>query len=395
MGLHLHSGPLASTQMAEVTRRDALKLGALGLVAAGCGGSDGPRTRAAPITAPALPPFDDRRPDGPATGLPRRVAWANTSETEIFVALGNGIEQAAEEQGLDYLTAVAANDPARNVDQIETFLARGIGALAIQPLDPAAQRPVLQQALDRGICVHGIITHPCTLQVAAGQYLIGFQQGKAAADYAKAKLGGRADVHYFNQDSLSPQLRLRHEGVLAGLKTAGGGVRVVSDLSARESDGSIEGGFALMNTVMQRHPDIKIVLGSDTLVTGAYRALEQTGRLSDDMYLAGVDGDTNALALVEQDGPYRASSAFAWSLIGYGMGRFAADWIAGREVPRVMVAESVLLDSPAKVDRYRADNADPARVFADRAAYERYVPLLGNVSHATRDRVWREEYVPR
>jgi len=381
-----------------VSRREALRLGALGLsgltatqALTGCG--ERPGTGATvPAPVPALARFDGDRPPGPRSGLPGRVAWVNTSDTEIFVALGKGIEAAAEHRDIEYLTAVAGNDPAKNVDQIETFLARGLGAMAVQPLDQVAQHPVLQRAVDQGICVQGIITHPSTLQIAAAQYRIGYRQGKAAADYATARLGGRAAVHYFNQDRLSPQLRRRHRGVLDGLRTAGGGVEVVSDLSANQSDGSIEGGFALMTTVMQSHPTIKIVLGSDTLVTGAYRALEQSGLLADDMYLSGVDGDSNALELVRQGGPYRASLAFAWQLMGFGMGQFAADWIDGKEIPRVMIAKSILLDSPARVAAYLADNAEPAGVFADRRRYERYLPLRGNVSYATRRTVWQQEY---
>ncbi|MDQ6745197.1 MAG: sugar ABC transporter substrate-binding protein [Actinomycetota bacterium] len=384
-----------------MSRREALRLAALGFsglaatsILTGCGRVSGAVSASSLAPVRALARFDASRPAGPRTGLPRRVAWANTSDTEIFVALGRGIETGAGDRGLEYLTAVAANDPAKNVDQMETFLARGVGGLAVQPLDQAAQRPVLARALRRGVCVQGIITFPSVLQIAASQYRIGYTQGRAAAVYALANLGGRADVVYFNQDRLSQQLRLRHRGVLDGLRTAGGGVRVVSDLSANEGDGSIEGGFTLMDTVFERHPGIKIVLGSDTLVTGAYRALQQTGRLSGDMYLSGVDGDSNALELVKQGGPYRASLAFSWGLMGYGLGRFAADWIDGKEIPRVMIAKSIVLDSRTSVDAYLAANADPAGVFADRERYERYLPLLGNVGHATRHAVWRQEYVP-
>jgi ribose transport system substrate-binding protein len=390
-----------ATTNPNLSRREALRLGALGLaglgatgVLAGCGRQSGAGWAGLLSPVPALARFDSSRPAGARTGLPGRVAWANTSDIEIFVALGRGIEAAARDRGMEYLTAVAAGDPAKNVDQMETFLARGIGGLAVQPLDETAQRPVLQRAWERGVCVQGIITHPCTLQIAASQYRIGYMQGKAAADYATAHLGGRADAHYFNLDATSPQLRLRHRGVLDGLKTAGDGVRVVSDLSGERAGSTYESAFALMSTVIQAHPQIKVILGGDSDVVGAYRALQQTGRLADDMYLSGVDGDSNALELVKQAGPYRASLAFAWQLMGYGMGQFAADWIDGKQIPRVMVAKSILLDSPARVDNYLAANADPARVFRERKRYEQYLPLLGNVSYATRRTVWQREYVP-
>lgn len=389
---------------APVSRRDALRIGAVGLsglltpvVGWGCGGGSEPatsaRARSGPAGSPALKPFDAGRPAGPRTGLPRRVAWANTTDSEDFAALGKGMQSAARERDLEYLTAIAFGDPARNVDQIETFLARGLGGLLVQPLDQTAQRPAMARALESGVCVQGIITHPSVLQIAADQYEIGFTQGKAAADHARSQLGGKAEVHYFNSDSLSPQLRLRHRGVLDGLRTGGDGIEVVSDIPPGER--SIEGGFATMNTVIQRHPGIKIVLGSDTFVAGAYRALEQSGRLTEDMYLGGVDGDANALSLIKQGGPYRASLGFAWQLMGYGMGQFAADWVEGKEIPRVVVAKAVLIDSPARVDSYLAANKDPAPVFADREHYEQYLPLLGNVGYATRRMVWREEYSPR
>jgi ribose transport system substrate-binding protein len=391
--------------MIDVSRREALRLGAMslsGLIAgpilAGCGTSSATsRAGVANVSGksgPALAPFDSSRPAGPATGLPHRIAWANTSDTEIFVALGAGMAAAAADTGLGYLTANAAGDPEMNVDQIDTFLARGVGGMTIQPLDPAAQTPVMLKALSQGICVIGIINHPCTLQIAASQYRIGFTQGKAAADYITSHLGGQATVFNMNQDQTAAQLALRNQGVLAGLKTGGRGVTVIDMYVDPAQAGSIQGAFTLMTTVMERHPQIDVVLGDDTPVVGAYRALQQTGALKKNMYFSGVDGDANSLALIKQGAPYRASLAFAWPLMGYGMGRFAADWIAGRQIPRIMVANTTLLDSPQKVDAFEADNADLKGTFSDSQRYEKYFPLLGNVSYASRHTFWNQDYVP-
>lgn len=388
----------------RLSRRDLLKLGVLAAssltastVLAACdsglGGMVGVDSAEQQVPIRNLAPFDATLPTGPATGLPRRVAWASTADAEFFLALGAGMEAASKDRGVQYLTAFSGDDPAKNLRQLELFLARGVGALAFQPLDSSAQRPVLEAALRQGVCVEGIITHPSTLQVAASQYNIGFTQGKAAADFALTRLQGTAKVHYFNLDTVSPQLKLRHAGVLDGLRTAGSGVSVVSDVTAPEI--GIANGAAIMSSVIHEHPDIKIVLGGDTLVVGAYRALEQAGKLSDDMYFSGVDGDKEALTLIKRGGPYRTSIAFGWRLMGYGLGQFAADWLDGKPIPRVMVAAPVVVDSPGDVDTYIADNANPAVVFADRNRYERYLPLLGNISYATRQTVWREAYVPR
>jgi ribose transport system substrate-binding protein len=391
--------------MIDLSRREALRLGAMGLsgliagpVLAGCGTSSTATTGAVTDVSDkpgiALAPFDSNGPAGAATGLPRRVAWANTADTQIFVALGNGIAAAAADTGLGYLTANAAGDPATNIGQIDTFLARGVGGMTIQPLDEAAQTPVMLNAISQGICVIGIINHPCTLQIAASQYRIGYAQGKAAADYITSHLGGRATVFNMNQDQTSPQLALRNQGVLAGLKTGGRRVNVI-DQFVSVADQSAAGAFTFMTTALQQYPGISVVLGDDTPVLGAYRAFEQTGALKESMYFSGVDGDANSLALIKQGGPYRASLAFAWPLMGYGMGRFAADWIDGREIPRVMVANTTLVDSPAAVAAFEDDNAELEATFSDRQKYENYFPLLGNVSYASRHTFWNQDYVPR
>lgn len=345
----------------------------------------------APVDETTLEAFVWDQDGGEVPELPNRISWANTSNAEFFLAFTRGMEAAAGDRDVEFLTAIADDNPERNIEQMESFLARGVGALMYQPLDMASQTPVLERALDEGIFVPGLISHPSTLQIAASQYDIGFLQGKAAADWAVENLGGVAKVHYFNLDTIGPQLILRHDGVLDGLATGGPGIEVVSDLTTGIST---EEGFEVMSTVLQAHPDINIVLGGDTLVLGALRALEQSGRDLSDVYLSGVDGDSQALEEVKKGGAFKASIAFAWQLMGYGIGQFSSDWLEGKEVPRIMVAAPTLINSPELVDEFLEVNANPSVVFDDRDRFETYLPLLGQVSYATRDTVWRSEFVP-
>ena len=383
--------------MSNVSRRSVLRLGAAtagGLLAAewltACGG--GPEAAPGALDPDKLARFASSSRTGGDTGLPSRVAWVPTADSEFFLALGRGMRQAATERGFEYLTATSGNDPALHVDQMGRFLDKGVGALAMQPLNPDADAEVLKRAIDRGVCTQGIITAPSTMQVVASQYQIGYDQGKAAADYCVAELGGEARVLYFNLDSASPQLRLRHKGVLDGLRTGGEGIEVVGDITVAEI--STSSGFNVMMTALQRYPEIDVVLGGDTIVVGAYQALKERGRLRDDMFLSGVDGDKDARALVKQGGAYKLSIAFAWSLMGYGLGQFGADWVEGREVPQLVVARGVQLDSASAVRRFEAAGEDPSAVFGDRARYEEYLPLYGNVSYETRREYWPSPVAP-
>jgi ribose transport system substrate-binding protein len=382
--------------LSVLSRREVLKLGAVGAAGllsldllTGCGGSSGRQTALDPN---ALKAFRAGGSKGGSTGLPARVAWASTSDSEFFLALGRGMQQAAAQRGVDYVTATSGNDPGKHVDQMNAFLQQGVGSLAMQPLNPDADSLVLQRAIDKGICAQGIITAPSTTQVVASQYQIGFDQGKAAADYVTAHLGGNAQVLYFNLDTASPQLKIRHSGVLDGLKTGGGGIEVVGDLTV--ADISTTSGFNTMMSALQTHGNIKVVLGGDTIVVGAFKALKDSGKLKDDMFLSGVDGDNEALDLVKEGGAYKLSIAFAWTLMGYGLGQFGADWIEGKEVPQLVVAKGVKLDSATAVNQFTSASADPASAFADRTRYEEYLPLYGNVSYATRHTYWTSPVDP-
>ncbi|CAM3879854.1 sugar ABC transporter substrate-binding protein [Smaragdicoccus niigatensis] len=378
-----------------MNRRTLLQLGALTVLSPSCStgnDSSGSSSSSAPEVSTAdLATFDSSLPAGPPTHLPRRAAWITTEEVEFFRQFGIGMNKAVASREVQYVEAYTTTNLVKNVRQLETALARGLGALAFQPSDYNAQLPVLEAALRQGVCLEGIITHPSTLQIAASQYDIGFRQGKGAADYALQHLNGLGRVHYTNSDTV-PQLKIRHLGVLDGLKTAGDAVEVVSDLTWKDTASENVKAFMV---ALAAHPEINIILGGDGFVAPAYRAMEADGKLRPDMYFAGIDGDAKALELIRQDGPYRSTLAFGWQLMGYGIGWFAADWIEGKQIPRVLVAESILLDSAASIDTYVADNNSPAAVFADRAKYERYCPLLGNVSYATRDTVWRKEYIPK
>lgn len=383
-----------------VSRRDLLRFGAAGAagllsldVLAGCSSeSDGGKGREAATDPDSLAPFRPDRGSGRSTGLRSRIAWASTADSEFFLALGRGMQEAATQRGIGYVTATSGNDPAKHVEQMNGFLEEGVGAMAMQPLNPDADSLVLQRAIDKGVCTQGIITAPSTMQVAASQYQIGFDQGKAAADYVTANLGGNAKVLYFNLDTASPQLQIRHRGVLEGLATGGDGIQVVGDLTV--ADISTTSGFNTMMSALQTHADIKVVLGGDTIVVGAFKALRDSGKLTDDMFLSGVDGDREALDLIKAGGAYKLSIAFAWSLMGYGLGQYGADWIEGKEVPRIIVAKGVKLDSADAVTRFAAAGEDPASVFADRKRYEEYLPLYGNVSHADRHTYWTSPVDP-
>jgi ribose transport system substrate-binding protein len=320
---------------------------------------------------------------GEIPDLPRRIAWANTSDAEFFLAITNSIQMAAEDRDLEFITAIANDDSAKNIEQINTFLQRGIAALCIQPLDANAQAPLMQQAIDQGIAVLSLVTPPSTSQVVADQYKVGNTQGLAAAKWITENLDGKAKVHYFNIDTIEV-LIARHQGVLDGLMTAGDGVEIVSDVNA----GAItnEAGFNTMNTVLQAHPDVNVILGGDTLVLGALAAVEAAGRAGENIYMSGIDGDKEALNKIREGGPYKASFAFAYPMMGYAWGQYAADWLEGKSIPLLQQFNAIELNSAETIDEFETAMANVRETWQQA---DKYFTNLGSISYETRENYLR------
>src|SRR5436309_965205 len=96
------------------------------------------------------------------------------------------------------------------------------------------------------------------------------------------------------------------------------GVTIVADITPNPVNK--EGGFATMNTILQAHPDVDVVLGADTVVLGALAALEAAGKARPDQFLGGIDGEPEAVAAIKKpNSPYKASISLSSPVFGYAM----------------------------------------------------------------------------
>lgn len=378
----IHSRP----QGARRRRIAAVAATAVALLLAGCSVSGTGDSALGPGIAPpeSLEPFVFDQPAGEVPDLPKRIGWAYPSDAEFFLQITDALETAADERDLEVITAMANDDSAKNIEQMETFLQRGVGSLTLQPLDVNAQAAVMQRAINEGVAVMSLVTPPSTSQVIADQYAVGRTQGEAAAKYIVDELDSKAKVVYFNQDS-NEAVQPRHQGVLDALKEVGDGVEIVADVEPQAL--SQDGGFETMNTIIQKDPNVDVVLGGDMHVLGALSALEAAGAVKPDMYLAGIDGDDQALERVKEGGVYRASFAFAYPLMGYAWGQFTGDWLEGKPIPQVIELSAIELNSADKITKFESDMDDVKSTWQSADEYMRF---YGSISYETRDQYINE-----
>ena len=333
-------------------------------------------------TVTKFAPFDpSAKPCTPPPGLSKVLAFAQDNEREFMQGVDHGLAMAAKDRGLKYQRAVANNDAAKMEADVQLFLSSKVGAVVAAPVDPASLSHSLQQVMWSGGYVGTIVPPPATSLLNAPQYATGKALTDLAVAYIKDKLGGKANVVLLTQDQIE-FLAPRFTAMRDGLKELPG-VTIVADITPNPVNK--EGGFATMSTILQAHPDIDVVLGADTVVLGAFAALQAAGKANPKQFLGGIDGEPEAVAEIKKaDSPYKASISLSSPVFGYAMGAHAADWLDGKSIPQAMD----ILPSPlttTNLAQYEADLADPAAVYADPTRRDVYLKMYGNICYDTRD----------
>lgn len=339
---------------------------------------DGP----AGLTEPKVfAPFDPLSPSCQVPpGLERVLAFAQDNEREFMQGVNRGLGLAAKDRNLKFTTALAANDAAKMIEQVQGFLASKVGAVVAAPVDPESLSRSLQQVIWSGGYVGTVVPPPAISLLNAPQYLTGKVLGDAAVSHIKKHLGGKANVVLLTHDSLQ-FLAPRFAAMRDALQQLPD-VKIVADISPITVNK--EGGYATMSTILLAQPDIDVVLGADTVVLGALAALRDAHKTRPDQFLGGIDGEPEAVAEIKRGGPYKVSVSLASPVFGYAMGQHAADWLEGKSIPQAMdiLPRTLTIDN---IVQYEADLADPAAVYSDPVRRNSYLRMYGNICYDTRD----------
>ena len=86
--------------------------------------------------------------EGPAVRI--GVAF-ETLQTEYWVASFEAVRAELDRRGIEMIEAVADNDANRQLEQIHTFIARGVDGILVAPKDATTVVPMIRAANEAGI----------------------------------------------------------------------------------------------------------------------------------------------------------------------------------------------------------------------------------------------------
>ena len=290
---------------------------ALGLLTAACGGSGAPEGESASSSAAQ-------------GGNPVVIGVSLLTRTHPFYQdLEAGLREAADEQGYELIVQAGEFDVARQKDQVQEFLVRGVDAIVLSPCDSKSIGTSVQAANDAGIPVFTsdiavladdvrVETHVASDNVAGG---------RLAAQAMAEALGGQGRVAIIDHPEVESVIQR-----VAGFEdemTKHEGIEIVAKLPGR---GVKDAAFRTAEDILLAHPDLDGIFGiNDDSALGALAAVEKAGRQGR-VTIVGFDAVPEARAAIAA-GRLFADVIQQPRRIGRRTIEAVADHLAGRPTP--------------------------------------------------------------
>ena len=220
---------------------------------------------------------------------------AMTLRNPFFKIIADTMAEEAARHGFDVVVTDAERDVNRQSQQVDNFLASGVVAIVLNPVDRIAIGPAVRRANEAGVPVFTsdlqAVAEGVEIagHVGTDNYQGGLLAGEAMIE-ALGEAGGKVLILHFKQAN---SCVLRVDGFRQAIEEhnrdlAEGRIEIVAEL---EGGGLRDEGYRAMADGIQAHPDLAGVFAiNDPSALGARTALEQAGR-ADQVRIVGFDGE--------------------------------------------------------------------------------------------------------
>jgi ABC-type sugar transport system substrate-binding protein len=222
------------------------------------------------------------------------------------IAVKAGFEAACEELGVQYLSIDSQYKVEKQVNDLESLINDEYDGFTFTPIDPNATRELVETAKSKGIATASIaqMQDNVNLIYTLDEYDYGYTIGTQAGEWISDHLGGKGKVAIISQDNVEAVIP-RGDGVQEAILKLCPDVEIVS----RQAGDTPEGGMEIIESVLQQHPDLNVVVATnDSGGIGGYRAMVSGGKTGDDCAVFSGDATAEALeCMKEENSIYRGT----------------------------------------------------------------------------------------
>ena len=294
------------------------------------------------------------------------VAFSYGNETAgIYPIVAGPARIQAESRGYEFVEGAANGDCEQQVQDVENFIVQQVDAIVVLPLcgiEPL--QPTVDKAKDAGIVVVGYST-----EIPNGDAAVVYQNVAGAEKVANEALrwleedftGDRNDFSWvlFTFDQCGSACTQRTDPIREIIVNATGVAPLEAEVVAEDA------GLESTETFFQSNPNIAMVIGiNDAGALGAYQAVlaqMRAGRDASEFFVAGMDGQNEALELLAagggEGGIYRASGALILDDLGRAVANLPIDIVEGNttenlELPYELVTPNDAARAQEILDAY-------------------------------------------
>lgn len=228
-------------------------------------------------------------------------------DDNFLTVLRNGIQKQADAAGLKVQIEDAKDDVAKQLDQINNFIASGVDAIIVNPVDTSATQAMTDAAAKAGVPLVYVNRQPINLDtlpdnqafVASNEVDSGTLETKQLCANWKAE--GKAEVNvYIMQGQLSNQAAVQRtkdiHDVISG-PDCGVKVNVIDEQTANWSRDEAQN--LMTNWLSTGKPFDGVIANNDEMAIGAIQAMKAAGIDMKSVQVGGVDATQDALAAMQ------------------------------------------------------------------------------------------------
>ena len=281
--------------------------------------------------------------EAPETKKPK-IAGIVFQEDQFFRLIQFGMQDAADRAGVELLLANSANKPDKEIQLVNTYIARGVDAIVISPLSAKASATALERARSKGIAV---VTYNTTVEgdipvsyVESDQADLGRQTGLVARRYIEEKLGGKAKIATLAfKSQLAEQSDARRNGFVDVVGRLPG-VEFVAEQDAWLPEMAIK----KAGDILTANPDIDIIWSANEGGTvGSVMAVKNAGKQGE-VVVFGTDASEQLVEFaLSDDGILQAITTQTPFELGVKSVELAVAALRGQQVEAKVVMDGVLI----------------------------------------------------
>ncbi|WP_455273840.1 sugar ABC transporter substrate-binding protein [Rhizobium herbae] len=221
-------------------------------------------------------------------------------DDNFLTVLRNGMQDYAKTlDGVTLQVEDAQNDVAKQQSQIQNFIAAGVDAIVVNPVDTDATAAMSKIAADAGIPLVYVNREPINIDtlpekqafVASNE----MESGTLETQEVCKLLGGKGKAVVMMGELSNQAARMRTKDVHDVLATdACKGITIVEEQTANWS--RTQGADLMTNWLSAGLEFDAVIANNDEMAIGAIQALKAAGRPMDKVVIGGVDATQDALA---------------------------------------------------------------------------------------------------